>query len=72
MIVTKKEAFEKWCPFVREETKGDIYDHANPYGCIANRCMAWRWSTVPDDSRKPATGYCGMAGRPVPTDEVAP
>lgn len=36
MIVTEKQAADKWCPMGR-----DREDHYT--ACIASGCMAWRW-----------------------------
>jgi hypothetical protein len=59
MIVTVDEAKTKWCP--AEDGGGR---------CSATECMAWRWSKVPEDNRKPSTGYCGLAGRPISTEKL--
>lgn len=47
MIVTEKEAAEKWCPHVRyanaQDTLWSNRGDSNGFnGCIGTRCMAWR------------------------------
>lgn len=33
--------------------------------CMADKCMAWRWSEQPAIiPAPPQTGYCGLAGEP--------
>ena len=72
MLVTEKEAKEKWCPHVRF-TVGidhspsnrwrqlDKKDNLNPETCrcIGSECMAWSWN-APQYGKK--VGYCGLAG----------
>ena len=49
MLVTEKEAEEKWCPMYRMVCvpEGTLWDNrANNQGysrCEASGCMAWRW-----------------------------
>ena len=63
MVVTAKEAKEKWCPFARvadSEYQGYNREEGSSWPkCIADRCMAWRWV---DKGRE--LGYCGLAGPP--------
>lgn len=54
-------ARERLCPMVRENIGGVTAGfpiHPNCL-CIASRCMAWRWADH-------ETGYCGLAGSPLP------
>jgi len=51
MLLTEKEAREKWCPV--EEHK-----------CLITDCMAWRWGWKPKDCPPEKwRGYCGLAGK---------
>lgn len=52
MIVTEKEAGDKWCPMI--SLRSDNRDIQFP--CIGSRCMAWQPERI--DSLK---GFCGMA-----------
>jgi len=55
MLLTEKEAREKWCPV--EEHK-----------CLITNCMAWRWFDYKTSSKSRwddglSRGYCGLAGK---------
>lgn len=58
MIITTKEAKEKWCSYMKlYHFEGGHYnqpiDTENVSSkCIASNCMSWAW--IDDDS-----GYCG-------------
>lgn len=56
MILTKRQALQKWCPQTLLSKEG-------PMGCEGPNCMAWRW--IETDKNE---GYCGLAG--VPTIKV--
>lgn len=74
--MTCDEAAEKWCPFARAMERAsteegivaasinrvDGNDAHIDCRCIANECMAWRWShpksNPPDIDID--SGYCGM------------
>lgn len=67
MLVTEKEAAEKWCQQTFSGTRAQ---------CIGSGCMAWRWAeSVPhvctdcgtegaawEDQPGLRKGYCGLAG----------
>ena len=65
MLLTPKEAAEKWCP----QSMGE--DVRWPK-CQGSDCMAWRWnsdlrrglSDVLKQESRPMRGYCGLAGKP--------
>jgi hypothetical protein len=74
MITTPTDARNLWCPFARVPVMSYDGDYlrfaanrgADAHGdscCIADRCMAWRWSDV-----KGTVGFCGAAGRPLECD----
>ena len=61
MILTEKEAKEKFCPNFLDVR------------CPGSECMAWRWAgyrpvpgkTAPGgEQQDEAHGYCGLAGKP--------
>ena len=70
-MVTEKEAKEMWCPRAGQSS-------ADSVGCIASKCMWWRWADKLTESITPVRvhqggrlvdlehrrGYCGMAGTP--------
>lgn len=80
MLVTEDEAKTKWCPQARvqifnepapqsapnrawSEKEGSFVPHAA--GCIASRCMFWRWSHGTGiEPGTPKLGYCGAGGQP--------
>ncbi len=79
MLLTEKEAAEKWCPHARCSANSDE-PSANRYAypsndpgvfaqCIGSRCMQWRWdvSVPPGDGPlvRSDTGFCGLAGTPL-------
>lgn len=47
-----EEAKTKWCLYM-------AMLNAINEGCIAEKCMAWRWV----DEVKKDSGYCGMVGK---------
>lgn len=60
MLLTEKEARNKWCPFTRAEVDGSVinrtalgYGDDEAWRCIASDCMAWRWTETV--YRDPAT-----------------
>jgi hypothetical protein len=67
MLVTEKEAAEKWCHQTFSNTSAK---------CIGPACMAWRWAgsiphvctkcgteeTAWEDQPELRKGYCGLAG----------
>lgn len=59
MILTEKEAGDKWCPMIRSSS--DNRDLAYP--CIGSRCMAWRWAMGDEFASMPASalGFCGLS-----------
>lgn len=74
MVVTEKEAEQKWCPQIRVAIRfsddsvvaGNAeYSERNPQSysyCIASSCMMWRW-----DSRSKHDG--GFPGGPTPKEQ---
>jgi hypothetical protein len=68
LMLSEKEASDKWCPFVRgHETSMSSSVNRRHSGkpstyamCLGSACMAWRW-----EDRLRDRGYCGMAGKPV-------
>jgi len=75
--MTKSQAREKWCPFVRTGSNNRVYNTLTDgvvntpqlYHCVADECMAWR--NVPLGHLKPGAaetlkehGFCGLAGTP--------
>lgn len=75
MLLTEKEAGERWCPFARYVEKGwgaynriegDDRDSDGASPCIGSNCMAWRWGKrrVKQDHTLEEVGFCGMAGKP--------
>lgn len=72
-MMTEKEARTKWCPIERAALGNNRFktDAKNDGGhaigaadaclCIASACMMWRreWGSE--------KGYCGLAGKPIPT-----
>lgn len=77
--VTPQQARSMWCPFARSpvvvpdnrgETAGAVaanrvMEDGSPDRdtlCIGPACMMWRWHTK-------NTGYCGLAGKPLPLQE---
>lgn len=72
MIVTRKQAQAMWCPFGRldmghnralDASPGDLHEAA--CRCMADRCMAWRWQSVPADGDE-RKGLCGIPQPPGP------
>lgn len=62
MILTEKEAKQKWCCASMPEY--DPMKATQPANCYASECMAWRWieeTCTPDG--KSWKGYCGLAGK---------
>lgn len=71
MILTEREAMDRWCPFARAWDSNDEglaaaavnRDSAGRFtgtaNCIGSACMAWR----PYDETR---GYCGLSGAPPP------
>ena len=77
-----EDAKKCWCPFVRHTSDGDdaSCNRESDQGvemwnaCIADRCMAWRWTmTHIRDPKNPTGdliashdthGFCGLAGQP--------
>ena len=70
MLLTPKEAAEKWCP----QSMGE--DVRWPK-CQGSDCMVWRWypgrfvpsykaPSIPGETPRdpPTVGYCGLAGKP--------
>mgnify|MGYP001606136091 CR=1 FL=1 len=57
MILTEKEAQNKWCPFSKPDFVSD---------CKASGCAAWRWFEGPlfDGHEGDRRGFCGLAGKP--------
>lgn len=58
--MTEEEAKTKACPrgLKRHVWNWKRFRFVTEHGgCLASRCMAWRW--LPQ-----ATGYCGLAGAP--------
>ena len=46
MILTEKEAKDKWCPQTMPSIPGDR--NGGPFPCAASECMAWRWALSPE------------------------
>ena len=72
--LTPSEANEKWCPFSRSTQDGPFsanrgYEGKPDIGCmcLADLCMAWRWSGKyayggnGDNEDEEQLGFCGMA-----------
>lgn len=70
MLLTEKEASEKWCPHIRIAVlagHGGAACNTHPEPdiesdctCRGSKCAMWRWS--PGLAPR---GYCGLAGKPV-------
>ena len=62
MIVTEKEAKEKFCPRGHKLDTTDL-------SCLGSHCMAWAWrhKIRGEDQR----GFCGMVSEPGPEDVPA-
>jgi hypothetical protein len=74
MLMSEKEARERWCPMVRYarqlepgeivvafnrcEGRTDYVNNPPSSRCIASECMMWRQEDRDD------LGYCGLAGKP--------
>lgn len=52
MLMTEKDAAEKWCPAARVfavkkgpfwDNRGENEDHPTWTKCLGSGCMAWRW-----------------------------
>lgn len=59
MIVTEKQASEKWCPMI---PKNGSENRDLTASCIGSRCMAWR--ILEDDTPTQMfdpRGFCGLA-----------
>ena len=73
MLLTEKQAREKWCPMARviksngaaELVAGNQDSEFHALGsCFASDCMMWRWR--PQLSGKEGfedKGWCGLAGK---------
>lgn len=67
MLLTIKEAKEKWCPMARilSADGNASYNYrigsGAASGCIGCDCMAWR---EVDEMKITKKGYCGLAGKP--------
>ncbi len=71
MLVTPEEARDKYCPFRHSKVAALISKNGGTdYNCIAEQCMMWRWLKVPEDGRRPSIGFCGLAGRPLSSEEI--
>ena len=57
--MTEEEAKKKICPM---SMNGDQYMR-----CIASRCMAWRWEQTAIEYEDPTRGFCGLAGKDIPS-----
>ena len=76
MLISDKNAREKWCPFVRigasnrlQNSLTDGFKNSDKmYHCIAGDCMGWRQLHLSylkgGDTGVTSHGYCGYAGRP--------
>lgn len=71
--MTPDEARKRWCPLATAWTNGANRERdgapAAASRCIANDCMAWRWSWSPRQAERSTgfgtaepSGYCGLAG----------
>jgi hypothetical protein len=80
MMYTPGQASQKWCPFARSHLtrKDEVIFSINRSGpnepehwcmCMADRCMAWRWKKIGDQS---GLGYCGLVGKPEPWPSEQP
>ena len=54
MLVTEKEAKERWCPFAQfgSGCNRKLAESSEPLSacmCIASQCMAWRWMPLMAD-----------------------
>jgi hypothetical protein len=79
MILKEHQARDSWCPFGRrlyadEDGSGaginrrHESDPVKLSPCLGAECMAWRWveDVAPDHPLAGDTGFCGLAGRPLP------
>ena len=76
MLISEKNARQKWCPFVRIDNSNRIHNSLTDgfqnsdrmYHCIAGDCMGWRQLHLSylkgGETGVTSHGYCGYAGRP--------
>lgn len=71
--MTPDEARKRWCPLavtgIYSSNRHRDGTPAPASYCIADDCMAWRWSLSPRQAERSAAygktepyGYCGLAG----------
>lgn len=56
MLLTEKEAINKWCPL----------PHKVEDNCVVSQCMMWRVHDSPykqGEINNDRRGYCGLAGK---------
>jgi hypothetical protein len=67
MILTEKEARDKWCCVSFASAPQGNRAGTLPTGCETSACMAWRWKDETCNANGEGwKGYCGLAGRPEP------
>lgn len=80
MNVTAKAAASLWCPFVRATLSNNTLhgvvgnsktspETAGWNACIADRCMAWRWSESPTSTFVDLPASASPTGDPVTYEE---
>lgn len=78
MLLSEREAKQRWCPFVRYTSvrgsginrwtdAGDENFNPNATRCLGSECMAWRWveqpgPQPPNAPERDSRGWCGLAG----------
>lgn len=55
MLITKKEAKKMICPLL--SIAAEQYEH-----CLADKCVAWRWTGILTKSGGEQLGFCGLFG----------
>lgn len=62
MILTEKEAAEKWCPQARVFRAGEAGTGNAGVRCIGSACMMWEWVDQRPEPTQ-SVGTCGLINR---------